>query len=299
MLVTAVTLLLGGCSSVWLGYSTLPSLIAWRVDRDLALDDAQRRLVGEHLESLERWHRASELPRYADFLSGIAAAPLAVSEATVAGWRTRVLQDAWRPIAEQAARPVAALALTLRPAQLDRLARRFAERNDELKREWGLAANGISPAGGRQAAGGGQMLVDARVLIDARVERFRGRAEFFFGDLDTAQLDTLRALAAAHPPYEADWMAEREARQRRALVVLGAITREQPPLEVAEARVRDWLLSLWKAEDPARAARLAAASSATDRLCATLLASAAPAQREKMSGRLRGWAQDLAAMAAR
>src|SRR5690606_5997183 len=48
-LVTVFVLLLCGCSSVWLGYSSLPSLIAWRVDRDLALDDAQRQLVGEHI----------------------------------------------------------------------------------------------------------------------------------------------------------------------------------------------------------------------------------------------------------
>lgn len=278
-LVTVLVLLLGACSSVRLGYASLPSLLAWRIDRDLALDGAQRALVGEHLDSLASWHRASELPRYAAFLSGIAAAPAPVSEATVAGWRIRALEDAWRPIAEKAALPVAALALTLRPEQLDRLARRFAERNDELKREWGL--------------------VDPSALIDARVERFRGRAEFFLGELQKPQLDTLRALAAAHPPYEADWMAEREARQRQTIAVLGAIAREQPPIEVAEARVRDWLLAVWKVDDTARAARLAEASAATDRLSAALLASAAPLQREAMTRRLRGWAQDLAAMAAR
>lgn len=278
-LVTVVALLLGACSSVRLGYASLPSFLAWRIDRDLALDGAQRALVGEHLDSLASWHRASELPRYAAFLSGIAAAPAPVSEATVAGWRIRALEDAWRPIAEKAALPVAALALTLRPEQLDRLARRFAERNEELKREWGL--------------------VDPSALIDARVERFRGRAEFFLGELQKPQLDTLRALAAAHPPYEADWMAEREARQRQAIAVLGAIAGEQLPIEVAEARVRDWLLAVWKVDDPARAARLAEASAATDRLSAALLASAAPLQREAMTRRLRGWAQDLAAMAAR
>lgn len=292
-LVTVLVLLLGACSSVRLGYASLPSFLAWRIDRDLALDGAQRALVGEHLDSLASWHRASELPRYAAFLSGIAAAPAPVSEATVAGWRIRALEDAWRPIAEKAALPVAALALTLRPEQLDRLARRFAERNEELKREWGLAANGVAPAGGRQAADGGL------ALVDARVERFRGRAEFFLGELQKPQLDTLRVLAAAHPPYEADWMAEREARQRQAIAVLGAIAREQPPIEVAEARVRDWLLAVWKVDDPARAARLAEASAATDRLSAALLASAAPLQREAMTRRLRGWAQDLAAMAAR
>lgn len=278
-LVTVLVLLLGACSSVRLGYASLPSFLSWRIDRDLALDGAQRALVGEHLDALASWHRASELPRYAAFLSGIAAAPAPVSEATVAGWRIRALEDAWRPIAEKAALPVAALALTLRPEQLDRLARRFAERNDELKREWGL--------------------VDPSALIDARVERFRGRAEFFLGELQKPQLDTLRALAAAHPPYEADWIAEREARQRQTIAVLGAIAREQPPIEVAEARVRDWLLAVWKVDDPARAARLAEASAATDRLSAALLASAAPLQREAMTRRLRGWVQDLEAMAAR
>jgi len=292
--VTVVTLvlLLVGCSSAQFGYSTLPWLLTWRFERDLGLDEDQRWLVKERVDALQRWHRASELPRYAEFLRRVAAEPAPVSEATVAGWRAE-LARAWEPIARRAAPDLAALALTLRPEQIDRLARRFAERNDELRREWGLPANGLSPVAASRVAKG----VDP--LVEARIERFRERAEFFMGSLDEKQRAALARLAATHPASEADWMAEREARQRKVLALLRGIARDRPAPEVAEARVREALLAAWEGGDPATADRLAEAASATDRIAATLLNGASPGQRARVADRLLGWAQDFAAIAAR
>src|SRR5690606_2282416 len=124
----------------------------------------------------------------------------------IAAWR-KALAEAWARFATRLAPDVAALALTLRPEQFDRLAERFEARNTELREEWGLAA-------ARPLA---ESL--AQSLLAARIERFRERAEFFFGSLEPAQQVLLEGLAAAYPPYEADWMREREARQRAAIRV--------------------------------------------------------------------------------
>jgi len=283
----AVCLLVVGCSSTRVGYSALPTLLAWRIDRDLALDDDQRLLVRDRLSALHRWHRTSELPRYAGFLGKAAALEVPVSQDAVAGWRAG-LTDAWEPLAQRAAPDLAALALTLREPQIAHLARRLADSNDALRRDWGF-----DPARGQGATGAKDP------VVEARIERFRERSEFFLGDLGGYQLALLRQLASAQPPFEADWLAEREARQRGLLDLLRRISGERPPPEVAEAWARDWLLGLWRSGEPQRAARLAAAAAASDRLTAAMLNMASPGQRDRMVGRLRGWVQDFETLASR
>lgn len=278
-----LALLVAGCSYTRLGYSALPTVAAWRIDRYLGLDDEQRTLVSDRLDALQRWHRTTELPRYAAWLDSVAAVPQPVTESTIAGWRGELAQ-AWIPVAQRVAPDVAALALTLRPEQLARLEARFAESNRELRRDWALDRK---PSG------------STNPVIEARAERFRDRAEFFLGSLGGYQIDMLRRLAADHPPIEADWIAEREARQRGLLAVLARISREKPPALEAEEWARDWLMTLWQSPDPQRAARLQAAAGLADRNAATLLNLATPAQRERMSSKIRGFAADFTTLASR
>lgn len=302
-LFTVCLLLVAGCSSARFGYSLAPSWLSWRIDRDLALDDAQRALVRERLDALHRWHRENELPRYATLLDEIARAATPAQRVTgpqgaeaapategptpaqIAAWRA-ALTEAWERLAVRVAPDVAALALTLKPGQLERLAERFEARNDELREEWGLSGNPAGPAA-------------ASALLEARVERFRGRAEFFFGDLAPRQTALLRELAAGHPPYEADWMRERQARQRAAIEVLSRIASTQPPRQEAERQVREWLLSVLEVSEPQRAARLAESAAASDRLALALLQAASPQQLATMKSRLEGWSQDLAMLTTR
>jgi hypothetical protein len=287
LLFLAVCLLVVGCSSTRLGYSTLPTLVAWRIDRDLALDDDQRLLVRDRLNALHRWHRTNELPRYAELLGRVAAIEIPVSQDAVAGWRA-ALTEAWQPLAQRAAPDLAALALTLRESQIAHLSRRLADSNDALRGDWGF-----DQAGGQGATG------PKDPVVEARVERFRERSEFFLGDLGGYQLALLRQLASAQPRFEVDWLAEREARQRGLLDLLRRISGERPPPDVAEAWARDWLMGLWRSGDPQRAARLAAAADASDRLTAAMLNMASPRQRDHMVGRLRGWVQDFETLASR
>jgi hypothetical protein len=276
----AVCLLVGACSSVRLGYGAMPLWLGWQIDRHLGLDAGQRELVSARLEALHRWHRQTQLPEYTAFLASVQLqlAGGAVDVDDIGRWRAQVLA-AWTPIAERAAPDLAALALTLQPAQLDRLARRFERSNRELRDE--LLPEGVRE---REAARG------ARVLK---------RARFFFGDVPAREEQEIRALASELPASESDWLAEREARQQAVLAVLARIVRERPPPEVAERWCRDVLAGLWRTADPQRGAAIARSTAAGDALSAALLRRAAPAQQERLVERLRGFADDFSVLAAR
>lgn len=276
----AVCLLAGACSSVRLGYDAMPLWLGWQIDRHFGLDAGQRELVSERLDALHRWHRQTQLPAYTGFLQAVRSHldGGGADADDIGRWRAHVLA-AWTPVAERAAPDLAALALTLRPAQLERLARRFERSNRELRDE-------LLPDGAQQR--------DA-----ARADRVLKRARFFFGDLPERDEQEIRALASALPASEADWLAEREARQQTVLGVLERIVRERPPPEVAERWCREVLSGLWRSADPARGAAIARSTAAGDALSAALLQRAAPAQRDRLVERLRGFADDFSVLAAR
>lgn len=276
----AVCLLAGACSSVRLGYGAMPLWLGWQIDRHLGLDAGQRELVSARLEALHRWHRQTQLPGYTVFLEAVQSRldGGGVGAEDIGRWRAHVLA-AWTPVAERAAPDLAALALTLQPAQLERLARRFERSNRELRDE-------LLPE-------------EAQRREAARADRVLKRARFFFGDLPARDEQEIRVLAGVLPASEAEWLAEREARQQAVLGVLARIVRERPPLEVAEHWCREVLAGLWRPTDPQRGAAIARSTAAGDALSATLLQRAAPAQRDRLAERLRGFADDFSVLAAR
>lgn len=275
----ASCLLATACSYTRFGYDLAPTWLGWQVDRHFGLDSVQRELVSSRIDALHRWHRQTQLPAYTGFLESVhARLEGPVGPEDVGAWREQALA-AWTPIAERVAPDLAALALTLRPAQLERLARRFDESNRELRREL------LPESAERREA--------------ARVERVLERVRFFTGSLPAAQEREIRALAAALPASEADWLAEREARQRVVLELLGRIVRERPAPETAERWCREALVGLWRSADPVRGEAIARSTAASDALSATILRSAAPALRDRVAARLRAFADDFSVLAAR
>jgi len=94
-------------------------------------------------------------------------------------------------------------------------------------------------------------------------------------------------------------MAERERRQRELVAVMARIRAEQPPLATATAWLREYFAELAEPRDPARRARLATYREENAELVAQLVNGATPAQRAALAKRLRGYAADLAALAAK
>ncbi len=272
----ALCLAAGGCSLGKLGYDAAPAWLGWQIDQYVSLDDDQREVVDRHLQALHRWHRDTQLGQYASLLREVDdALRTRVDDGVIGHWRERAAVAAWAPLAERLAGPMAEVLPTLRPEQLQRLRRRFEDKNRDARREY-------LPASGR------------RTVESARAERIVKRAEFFFGSLSAEQRALIRARADAMPASEPAWLAEREARQQRFLALAARVREAQPDRVTAEAWCREYLASLWEVRDPARRTVMEAADDAGDALSAELLAQANDEQRAAVSRTLRGYARDFA-----
>jgi len=278
-LLASVALLLAACSQLQLGYNNADTVIAYSLDSYLDLDDDQERLARERIGELHRWHRSTQLPGYAQLL-GDAQKRIAgpVTAADVLEFNAGV-RRALVALGEQAAPGLAKLALTLKPAQLERLADRLARDTSKARRELVRFAGAES--------------------LDQRVERYVEQAEDWFGRLTPAQRELIRSSLARRPEAQDAWMAERERRQQELVAVLARIRAEQPPAAAAAAWLREYFAQLAEPAEPERRARLAMYREENAELVARLINGATPAQRTALGRKLGAYAADLGTLAAK
>lgn len=274
----SVSLLLASCSSLQLGYNNADTLLAYALDSHLDLDDEQQRFAAERIAVLHRWHRSTQLDGYAQLLTDAqrrVAGPVSADDVREFG---AAINRQLAAIGAQAAPDLARLALTLRPAQLERL-------DEKLARETAKARRGLARAAGAASP-------------EPRVERFVERAQDWFGPLTPAQRQLVRASAAQRPEAQDAWLQEREQRNRELVALLGRIRSEQPPPELAADWLREYFHALAEPRDPERRDRLARLRQDNAELIAQLINGASLAQRAAIVKRLRGYAADFSALAA-
>jgi hypothetical protein len=289
---------LGACTAVKLGYENLPLMVEWQADRYLSLDGDQEALVSRHAKSLQRWHRRSLLPVYADFLRRVEEELRnPVTAGQVAEWRQNVV-NAWLPLAEQAAPAVAEVGLTLRPEQLAHLRKALLKANEKSAAEY-------RPA-------------DPVRREEARYKRLVERTQTLLGNVTPAQKDLMRRSAAAMARDEDAWWRARLARQKAVVDLLVELSTEKPPSAEATRRTRRTLVGLFSHHDALLGSGAAAsadepepvehrtlrmnveaASAAGDALAAGVVALATPEQRRYMARQLDGYREDFRVLAAR
>lgn len=274
----AVCLWLAACTALRLGYDSFPTWGHWQLDGWFDLGKAQSRQAEQGLESLQSWHRRTQLPEYARLLRRIEERIADGVDPTVVSDIRSMVDDRWRPTVMQAADAFAPLALTLEPAQLARMQAKLRVRNDEYRREH------LSP--------------DPRTRRRKRLERMTDRAEYFFGALTAGQKHVLEAYASEVTDDDDErWTERRLQRQARITAAIERVAQERPALEVAQRLLReagaDALTDAGgrASADPRDAPRLAA-------LITDLVTQAERPQRERLSKRLRGLADDFDALAA-
>lgn len=275
----SVALLAAACSQLQLGYNNADTVIAYALDSYLDLDDEQERLARERIEALHRWHRGTQLAGYAQLLDEAqkkVAGP--VTAADVREFNAGIRRGL-AAIGEQAAPDLAALALTLQPAQVDRLAGKLARDTTKARRE---LVRFTGPAS-----------------LEQRVDSYVERAEEWFGTLTAAQRGMIRTSLAQRPGAQEAWMAERERRQQELVAVLARIRAEQPPAATAAAWLREYFAELAEPRDPQRRAQLEAYRVENAELVASLVNSASPGQRAALAKKLRGYAADFETLAAK
>jgi hypothetical protein len=217
------------------------------------------------------------LMRVGAFLHQVeSAAQGPVDASHVGDWRIQIAQ-AWEAVADRMAPAVAELAVSLRPEQLRKMRERFSRANDKFRDEY--------------------LSGDPQAVVQARAERWIKRAKFFLGDLSATQLSELRAAAARMTPSEADWLAEREARQQRLLSLLEQLSVEKPARDRAVELSRQTLRGYWQLDGSPRKAQLERDIAASDVLTASLLARSSAGQRRHFSQMLRGYRADAEELA--
>ena len=271
--------LLGGCSAVRVGYNQAPTLVWWWLDGYMDFDAEQAPQVKDALQQWFVWHRATQLPDYADLL--VAAQAQVLQPATpqqVCRWADDLRARLATAFAHGV--PMAAQLLpVLKPAQLAQLEQRYRKSNREFEEDF------LQRPDERQKAS---------------VKRAVDRAEMLYGRLDDRQRQLIAAGVAASPFDPAAWFAERQAVQGETLQTLARLTAGGPAradrdsnlagLQALAARV------LRAPPGPYRSYQ----QRLTDYNCAfvaQLHNSTTSAQRQKARDTLKGWEEDLRALA--
>jgi hypothetical protein len=275
----SVTLLATACSSLKLGYNNADTLLLYSLDSYFDLDDRQEDLARERVRALLGWHRSTQLADYAQLLTEAQRKLDGQVKADEIATLQKQVNARLAVIGDQAAPDLAALALTLTPAQIERFASKLAKESSNARRELVRFAGALEST-------------------DKRVQRFTERAESWFGSVNADQAQILRATLAERVTLEAWWMDERERRQHEMAHLLQRIHEEKPPAGEATRRIREYFAQLAEPRDAQRRAALASYRQANAELIARLINAATPAQRTVLAKKLRGYAEDFIALTA-
>jgi hypothetical protein len=269
---------LAACSAgMRVGYNNADTLLAWTLNRYLDLDESQQALVKSRSSQLLAWHRGSQLRDYAALMAQArAATEREITPAEVLAFN-RELNERVARLGEAAAPELAALALTLRPAQVDRLRDKLAENNLEWRKE---------------------VQADSTNFREARLRRTVERAESWLGSLTRAQKDMLRVQLADRPNDALTWSEEGARRNAEFVMLLERIVRERPSQAQATAWMRAYFAQLALPPDPARRAFVEQTREANAALIAKLVNSASAAQRAHLARKLAGYEEDATLLAA-
>lgn len=220
--------LLSGCNLLSLGYGQMDTYAAWMADEYFDLDSRQKQDFRARLDRLHDWHRYEQLPDYAAFLRAAGARVQKGLNHEDALWVAQGIEDRYRVVVRRGADDAAAVLMTITPAQLESLQRRWNKDNSRYAREHRV--NGT--------------LEEQR---QARTERELKRIQEWVGDLNPEQERKITALANALPLAPKLRYEDRLRRQREFMQLMGQ--RGSDVRQFAD-RLRHWLANWEERRNP-------------------------------------------------
>ena len=270
--------LLVGCSAVRLTYNQGPVLAYWWLDAYADFSSEQSPRVKAALADWFAWHRATQLPEYAQALVALQA--LAVDKvtptqicSTVQAWQQRG-QRAF----EHAVPALAAQVRSMTPEQIRQVERRQAKKHAEAEADYLQSV----PAARQKAS----------------LKRAMDRAETAYGTLDSAQRQRLAADLAASPFNPDTWLAERQRRNSEILRSLRQWQAERSDADSVQAGLRRLGAEVLQAPSADYKAYADAVMDANCSLAANLHNSTSTAQRQHLLAKVKGWEGDVRALIA-
>ena len=283
----AATLLLGACSATRVAYNQAPNFAFWWLDGYVDFTDEQSPQARADLDSFFAWHRGAELPLYAQRLAQWQALAQKDISAEQACREFEAVRGSFQRMSDRGAVPLAALALQLTPAQLDHMKRHQTKGDDKFEKDFLRG----SPA----------------ERLERRLERAIDRYETLYGTLTEAQRQQLGAglQRSAWDPQRTQ--AERQRRQASMLQTIREVQASHaaafaangartPPPEAVTA-LRGWSERLVNSPTPGYAAYSAVLVKDGCTQFATLHNSTSAEQRAHAVGVLKGYEEDMRALA--
>lgn len=276
--------LLAGCGSMMrLAYDQAPTLAYWWVDGYVDLNAEQSPKLREALERWFAWHRRSQLPEYTALLARAQReALLPTTAAAMCAWNSEA-ERRIEIVVDQAAPGLAELVISLTPEQLRHFERQIAKKDVEVRADFAQA--------------------DAAERKEKAFQRALERYESFYGTLDAGQRERLATLLAASPFDAERWLAERSQRNREMLQTLASVSavgrnvEREAALAQAQAAVRTIAERTTRSPRPAYRAYRDRLVQDNCALAATMHNLMSPEQRQKARSKLKGWEEDLRALA--
>jgi hypothetical protein len=273
--VTAV-LVLTACSSLQLAYNYAPGLIAYRMNAYLNLDEKQQALLDQELASFATWHDAT-LPQYTSALNQWAtrlSKPEPYTAAELLAIQETIEQQL-QAAGARAAIQLAPLLITFGPQQIKQLKGKFESDNQEYFSDY--LKNSESPSSLKKR--------QARVI-----KRFEG----WLGTLTQQQQNILISVSNSRAPIISAWYEERKLRQQALITLIQAQQNAQPAQ--AQQALQDYLESLGRYREPTLSAQRDNLRLEWAQATAEILNLASPDQKKYLQKKLRGYAQDFAAL---
>ncbi len=172
--------LLSGCNLLSVGYGHVDTYAAWQAAEYFDLDPQQRQEFRTRFDRLHEWHRTEQLPDYARFLASAGGRIQKGASYDDGEWVAQGIEDRYRALVGRSADDAAALLMTITPAQLQSLQRRWEKDNARYRREHRVDGT----------------LAEQR---QARAERELKRIREWVGELGGEQEKKITALAAELP----------------------------------------------------------------------------------------------------
>lgn len=275
---SALALVLAGCSALRLVYTQAGELSYWWLDGYLDFDETQTPMAREAIEQWFVWHRRTQLPDYADLLQRAASEVTQdMTPARACEWFAQI-RGRSEVAVEKALPDAAALAMALKPDQLRALQRKHAKNNAEFRDDF------LQP--------------DPQKRQAKSVERAVTRSEQLYGSLDDAQRKRIAQRVAASPFDPERWNEERLRRQAEILQVMTrAQQRPQPAREAVIADLRNWWRHTLRSPDSGYARYQQALEAYNCDFFAEMHNRTTPEQRAEAQRRLRGWESDFRRLA--
>jgi hypothetical protein len=269
--------LLSGCTAIRLGYNNGPQLTWWWLDGYVDFSRDQAPLAREALDRWFEWHRPSQLPEYAAFLAVAQQAAMApTTAAEVCRWQAAV-RDKLEPAIDRALVLAADVLPVMGEAQWKHIEQRHAKGMDEMREEF------LQP--------------DPAARQKQSIKRARERSEQLYGKLDEAQLRVIAAGVAASPFDAQVWIAERQRRQRDTLQTLRRLAAEKADRDQRLAALRTLVERMERSSNPDYRAYQQKLSAYNCNLAAQIHNATTPAQRQRLRDKLKGWEDDMRALA--